>query len=46
MKLGEALDSTFNIDRVCFKTLEFINLVKTLTKSNDKEIIEESNSLG
>ncbi len=37
MKLGEALDSTFNIDRVCFKTLEFINLVKTLTKSNDKE---------
>ena len=37
MALGEALDPTFNIERVCFKAEEFVGLIKKLTDSKKKE---------
>jgi len=36
LKLGESLDPTFNIDRVCFKSAEFMKLVRTITKPENK----------
>jgi len=36
LRLAEMLDSTFNIDRVCFKPVEFMNCINKLVEDSNK----------